>query len=50
MNRRTFLAGTGAVLLAGPLATEAQQAKKVWRVGILSTADGLQWEAFRPHE
>jgi hypothetical protein len=31
MNRRTFLAGTGAVLLAAPLAAEAQQAGKVLR-------------------
>ena len=29
MDRRTFLAGTGAVLLAAPLAAEAQQAGKV---------------------
>jgi putative ABC transport system substrate-binding protein len=35
MDRRTFLAGTGAVLLAAPLAVEAQQAK-VYRVGFLS--------------
>jgi hypothetical protein len=33
--RRTFLAGTGAVLLAGPLIGEAQQAGKVPVVGIL---------------
>jgi putative ABC transport system substrate-binding protein len=33
--RRTFLAGTGAVLLATPLAAEAQQARKVWRIGFL---------------
>ena len=33
MNRRTFLAGTGAVLLAAPLAAEAQP--KVPRVGVL---------------
>jgi putative ABC transport system substrate-binding protein len=36
MDRRTFLAGTGAVLLAVPLAAEAQQAAKVPRVGILA--------------
>jgi putative ABC transport system substrate-binding protein len=36
MDRRTFLASTGAVLLAAPLAAEAQQAGKVARVGILS--------------
>jgi len=35
MDRRTFLAGTGAVLLAAPLATEAQQAGKVYRIGLL---------------
>jgi len=37
MNRRTFLAGTGATLLAAPLAARAQQAAgKVYRLGILS--------------
>ena len=36
MERRTFLAGTGAVLLAAPLAAEAQQAGKVYTLGILS--------------
>ena len=36
MNRRTFLAGTGSVLLAAPLAAEAQQAAKVPRIGWLS--------------
>ncbi len=35
IDRRTFLAGTGAVLLAAPLAAEAQQAGKVWRIGYL---------------
>ena len=29
MDRRTFLAGTGAVLLAAPLAAEAEQAGKI---------------------
>src|SRR6266705_6719899 len=37
MDRRTFLAGTGAVLLAAPLAAEAQQAAKVARIGWLAT-------------
>jgi putative ABC transport system substrate-binding protein len=37
MDRRTFLAGTGAVLLAAPLAAEAQQAGKVARIGFLGT-------------
>ena len=36
IDRRTFLAGTGAVLLAPPLAVEAQQAGKVARIGSLS--------------
>jgi putative ABC transport system substrate-binding protein len=36
IDRRTFLAGTGAVLLAAPLAAEAQQAGKVYRIGYLS--------------
>jgi len=33
INRRTFLAGTGAVLLAAPLAAEAQPPGKVYRIG-----------------
>jgi len=36
MDRRTFLAGTGAVLLAAPVAAEAQQAGRVFRIGLLS--------------
>ena len=36
LDRRTFLTGTGAVLLA-PLAAEAQQTGKVWRIGWLGT-------------
>ena len=35
MDRRTFLAGTGVVVLAAPLATEAQQTR-IYRVGFLS--------------
>ena len=35
MDRRTFLAGTGAVLLAAPLAADAQQAAKIARIGYL---------------
>ena len=35
MDRRTFLAGTGAVLLTAPLAAEAQHAGKVYRIGFL---------------
>jgi putative ABC transport system substrate-binding protein len=50
MNRRTFLAGTGTVLLAPPLAAEAQQAAKVARIGFLSlnmTPNRHLHEAFR---
>ena len=36
IHRRTFLAGTGAVLLTVPLSAEAQQAGKVARIGLLS--------------
>ena len=36
IDRRTFLAGTGAVLLAAPLAAEAQQAGKVYRIGAVN--------------
>jgi len=37
MERRAFLAGTGAVLLAAPLAAEAQQAGKVYRIGLIGS-------------
>ena len=36
MERRAFLAGAGAVLLATPFAAEAQKSEKVARVGILN--------------
>ena len=36
MDRRTFLTGTSVVVLAAPLAAEAQQAAKVTRLGFLS--------------
>jgi putative ABC transport system substrate-binding protein len=38
IDRRTFLAGTGAVLLAAPLAAEAEEAGKVYRVGLIAAA------------
>jgi ABC-type uncharacterized transport system substrate-binding protein len=46
MDRRTFLAGAGA-LLAAPLATEAQQARKVYRIGVLANEPSPMWDAFR---
>ena len=36
MNRRTFLAGTGAVFLATPLAADGQQTGKVYRIGAVN--------------
>jgi putative ABC transport system substrate-binding protein len=52
IDRRTFLAGTGVVLLAAPLPAEAQQAGRVYRIGFLgnsgSTAGGTRFvDAFR---
>jgi putative ABC transport system substrate-binding protein len=49
MDRRTFLAGTGAVVLVAPLAAEAQQMAKVARIGFLATnlaANPREHEAF----
>jgi putative tryptophan/tyrosine transport system substrate-binding protein len=43
MDRRTFLAGTGAVLLTAPLAVEAQQAARIRRVGLYATTDPKRW-------
>jgi ABC-type uncharacterized transport system substrate-binding protein len=37
IDRRTFLAGTGAMILAAPLAARAQQSGKVYRVGLVFT-------------
>ena len=50
MDRRAFLAGTGAVLLTAPLVAEAQPAGKVYRIGVLETKVALNaanLEAFR---
>ena len=51
MDRRTFLAGTGAVLLAAPRAADAQPAVKVPRIGLLwgssPSAGGSYLDAFR---
>lgn len=42
IDRRTFLAGTGAVLLAVPLVAEAQRSGKVWRVGYLGAGPPME--------
>jgi putative tryptophan/tyrosine transport system substrate-binding protein len=50
MDRRRFLLTSLAGALAAPLAAAAQQAGKVWRVGILSMAPSAEtpmFEAFR---
>jgi len=51
IDRRTFLAGTGAVLLAAPLAGEAQPVGKPIRIGVLTAqsreTSTASWESFR---
>ena len=37
MSRRAFMTGALA-LLAAPLGAEAQQARKVWRIGVILTS------------
>ena len=49
MERRAFLAGAAA-LLAAPFAAEAQQAGKVWRIGVLAGSPPTTPEAARPWE
>jgi putative ABC transport system substrate-binding protein len=53
MDRRAFLGALTGGLLAAPLAAEAQQAGKVWRIGSLNTSpipvpdQNPIWDAFR---
>ena len=49
MDRRTFLTGAGAVLLAAPLGAEAQQAGKIYRIGYLSTGSSPGSSTAAPH-
>ena len=51
-DRREFILAMTGGLLAAPLAAEAQQAGKVWRIGLLSYAasdsgGAARWKAFR---
>src|SRR4029450_2742826 len=50
INRRTFVSGTGACLLAAPTAADGQTAGKVWRIGWLGvtppSSPDAGWEAF----
>jgi putative tryptophan/tyrosine transport system substrate-binding protein len=50
MERRTFLAMVPGSLLAAPFAVEAQQAGKVWRIGVLAGSPPTTPEAARPWE
>src|SRR5258706_7221184 len=45
MDRRTFIRGIAGGLLAAPLAARAQQAGKVYRIGILSPATAAPGDA-----
>ena len=52
IDRRAFIGTLAGGLLAAPLAAEAQQAGKVWRIGLLSYAasdsgGAARWKAFR---
>jgi len=50
MDRRTFVQSSGAVLLAAPLAAQAQQAGKISRIGFLfygAPGPSPELEAFR---
>jgi len=40
MQRRTFLARTGAMLVTVPLVAEVQQAGNVYTIGVLTSAVG----------
>ena len=46
LDRRTFLAGTGVVLLAAPFTVQAQQAAKVHRIGFLSGSTAAASKSF----
>jgi len=50
MERRTFITAMAGGLLAAPLAAEAQPAGKLYRVGILSTANPRSASIFRAFE
>ena len=49
MERRTFLALVSGSLLAAPLAAEAQQAGRAWRIGFVrgSAPPAAEIETFR---
>ena len=47
MPRRAFMGVIAGGLLAAPLTAEAQQAGRVPRIGVLSSAPGATWDGFR---
>jgi putative ABC transport system substrate-binding protein len=47
VERRAFLAGTGAILLATPQSGEAQQDQKVRRIGVVGTRNPALIEAWK---
>ena len=47
VDRRRFLLISLAGVLAGPLAGEAQQAGKVYRIGVLGNENNRPWDGFR---
>jgi putative ABC transport system substrate-binding protein len=47
ISRRVFISSVTGGLLAGPLAVEAQQASKVYRIGVLGNENNPPWDGFR---
>jgi len=47
LERRRFIAAIAGSVLAAPLAAGAQQAGKVYRIGVLANEPSPMWEAFR---
>jgi putative ABC transport system substrate-binding protein len=50
LNRRAFLGTLAGTLLAAPLAAEAQQADRVYRVGLLSGGSAASGDSLRTRE
>ena len=48
IDRRVFIAIVGGSILAAPLAAEAQQTGKVWKVGFLALIPGEDLTLMKP--